>query len=74
MVYSTVRLNTFDNKRAQLKCKILTGTNILQGNRAVFNQYAVDPTCKLCLKSVTYIRVTGHFIFQPYRYVVACVT
>ena len=23
---------------------------------------------------VTYIRVTGHFIFQPYRYVVACVT
>ena len=25
-------------------------------------------------RSVTYIRVTGHFIFQPYRYVVACVT
>ena len=24
--------------------------------------------------SVTYIRVTGHFIFQPYRYVVAGVT
>ena len=24
--------------------------------------------------AVTYIKVTGHFIFQPYRYVVACVT
>ena len=24
--------------------------------------------------AVTYIRVTGHFIFQPYRYVVECVT
>ena len=23
---------------------------------------------------VTYIRVTGHFIFRPYRYVMACVT
>ena len=29
---------------------------------------------KLLVKTVTYIRVTGHFIFQPYRYVVACVT
>ena len=28
----------------------------------------------VCLCAVTYIRVTGHFIFQPYRYVVACVT
>ena len=28
----------------------------------------------LHLASVTYIRVTGHFIFQTYRYVVACVT
>ena len=26
------------------------------------------------LVAVTYIRVTGNFIFQPYRYVVACVT
>ena len=27
-----------------------------------------------CLvKAVTYIRVTGHLIFQPYRYAVACV-
>ena len=47
-VWSTVRCNNMDNKRAQLKCKLLTGTYILQGNRAVFNQHSVDPTCKLC--------------------------
>ena len=60
-IWSTVRLNTLDNKRAQLKCKILTGTYILQGNRAVFNQYAVDPTCKLCLKSP---ETRQHFIAE----------
>ena len=37
-----------DNRRAQVKCKLLTGTNILQGNRAAFNQHEVCPTCKLC--------------------------
>ena len=47
-VWGTVRSNILDNKRAQLKCKLLTGTYILQGNRAAFNQYTVDPTCKLC--------------------------
>ena len=46
---STVRNCLTDSKRAQLKCKLLTGTYILQGNRAAFNQYTVDPTCKLCL-------------------------
>ena len=35
--------------RDQLKYKLLTGTYILQVNRAAFNQYTVDPTCKLCL-------------------------
>ena len=50
-IWSTVRLNTLENKRAQLKCKILMGTYILQGNPTVFNQYAVDSTCKLCLKA-----------------------
>ena len=47
-MWGTVRSNILDNKRAQLKCKLLTGTYILQGNRAAFNQYTVDPTCKLC--------------------------
>ena len=47
-VWSTVNNSIIDNKRAQLKCKLLTGTYILQGNRAAFNQYTVDATCKLC--------------------------
>ena len=47
-VWGKVRSNILDNKRAQLKCKLLTGTYILQGNLAAFNQYTVDPTCKLC--------------------------
>ena len=28
--------------------QLLTGTYILQGNRAAFNQYQVNPTCRLC--------------------------
>ena len=36
------------SRRAQLKCKLLTGSYTLQANRAVFNQFQVDPTCKLC--------------------------
>ena len=36
-VWSTVSNSIIDNKRAQLKCKLLTGTNILQGNRVAFN-------------------------------------
>ena len=47
-IWSTVRNSVNDSRRAQLKCKLLTGTYILQANRAVFNQYQVDPTCKLC--------------------------
>ena len=47
-IWSTVRDNIHDSRRAQIKCKLLTGTNILQANRAAFNQYTVKPTCKLC--------------------------
>ena len=43
--------NLHDSRRAQLKFRIFTGTYTLQSNRAVFNQFAVDPTCKLCDKS-----------------------
>ena len=32
-------LTIHDSRRAQLKSKLLTGTYILQGNRAAFNQY-----------------------------------
>ena len=46
--WSSVRYNIRDNRRAEMKVKILTGTYILQANRASFNKYAVDPTCKVC--------------------------
>jgi len=47
-MYSTVRPNQADVKRAEIKARLLTGTYTLQANRAVFNQYSVDPTCKIC--------------------------
>ena len=47
-IWSTVRNNVHDSKRAQLKCKLLTGLYILQAKRAAFNQHTVNPTCKLC--------------------------
>ena len=47
-VWSTVRKSIHDSRRAQLKSKLLTGTYILQGNRAAFNQYQVNSICKLC--------------------------
>ena len=37
--------------RSWLKSRILTGTYTLQSNCAVFNQFAVDPTCQLYDKS-----------------------
>ena len=50
MCWSSVRHNVRDNRRAELKVKVLTGAYILQANRSCFNQYAVDPSYKLCLK------------------------
>ena len=47
-VWSTTRNSIHDSRRAQIKSKLLTGTYILQGNRAAFNQYQVNSTCKLC--------------------------
>ena len=49
-IWSTIRDNIHDSRRAQIKCKILTSTYILQANRATFNQYSVNPTCKLCCR------------------------
>ena len=59
--WATVRNTIFDNKRAHLKCKVLTGTSILQGHRAAFNQYTVDATCKLCLAAP---ETRHHFIAE----------
>ena len=48
-IWSTVRNSIYDSRRAQLKSKLLTRTYILQGNKAVFNQFQVNPTCRLCI-------------------------
>ena len=47
-VWVSVRYNIKDRKSAELKVKLLTGSYTLQANRANFNQYTVNPTCKLC--------------------------
>ena len=50
-VYASVRNNTYDVRRAEVKVRLLTGTYTLQSNRAKFNQYNVSPTCQLCNKN-----------------------
>ena len=45
-LWSLVRDNVHDSKRAQIKCRLLTGTYIF--HRAVFNQHAMSPACQLC--------------------------
>ena len=40
--------NLMAMKKASSKAKLMTGTYVLQSNRAKFNQYSVDPTCLLC--------------------------
>ena len=40
----------YENRRAELKVKIVTGACILQANSVCFNQYIVDPTCKVYQK------------------------
>ena len=45
--------------RIQTKVKILTGSYVLQVNRASFNQKQVSPTCLLCKKRE---ETTEHFM------------
>ena len=47
-VWTTVKPNTFDVQRASVKARLLTGTYMLQTNKAVFNQFKVKATCYLC--------------------------
>lgn len=60
-LYSTVRPNTEDTRRAENKARLLTGTYTLQSNRAVFNQYKVDPSCRLCEQEA---ETREHFIAE----------
>ena len=47
-VWSSVHDIIHDSPRAQLKYRLLTGTYTLQSNRAAFNQFAVNTTCRVC--------------------------
>ena len=50
-VRATFRDSVFDSRRAQLKCRLVTGTYTLQSKKAVFKPQLVDPTCKLCMSA-----------------------
>ena len=50
-VYASVRNNTYDVRRAEVKVRFRTGAYTLRSNRAKFNQYNVSPTCQLCNKN-----------------------
>ena len=43
------------------KLKLLTGSYILQVNRAAFNQNQVDPTCMMCQQAP---ETVGHFLVE----------
>lgn len=48
ILWATVPPNVRDVEPAAIKARLLTGTYVLQANRARFNQYNVDPTCLIC--------------------------
>ena len=48
LLWESTSYNPRDIRRAVVKAKLLTGTYILQANRARFNQHEVNPTCPLC--------------------------
>ena len=47
-LWKNAGINLMAIKKAGFKAKLMTGTYVLQSNRAKFNQYSVDPTCLLC--------------------------
>ena len=47
-LWKNAGFNLMAIKKAGFKAKLMTGTYVLQSNRAKFNQYSVDPTCLLC--------------------------
>ena len=52
-------------KRAYPKLRLLTGTYILQENRAKFNQYKIDDTCTLCRANA---ETRVHFLVECSRF------
>ena len=47
-VWKNAGFNLMAIKKAGMKAMLMTGTYVLQSNRAKFNQYSVNPTCLLC--------------------------
>ena len=47
-VWDTLSSNPREVTKASIKARILTGTYVLQANRAKFNQFEVNPTCLMC--------------------------
>ncbi|MES9903995.1 MAG: reverse transcriptase family protein, partial [Sedimenticola sp.] len=47
-VWNTVTSSVADVKKGITKARLLTGTYVLQSNRAKFNKQEVDDTCPLC--------------------------
>jgi hypothetical protein len=48
ILWTSLKDNPNDVKKAAVKARLLTGTYTLQANRAKCNQNEVDPTCKTC--------------------------
>ena len=46
--WTSVISSARDVARARIRCRLLTGTYILQYNRSRFNQSEQDPICQLC--------------------------
>lgn len=49
-VWDTLSGNCREIEMAAVKARLLTGTYVLQANRAKFNQFEVVPTCSICNK------------------------
>ncbi|VDI15810.1 Hypothetical predicted protein [Mytilus galloprovincialis] len=45
---ASIQTSAKDIQRLPIKLRLLTGTYILQSNRAAFNQIDINPTCLLC--------------------------
>lgn len=48
-VWLDIPMNQKDIKRSSIKCRMITGTYILQSTSHKFNSKEVDPTCPLCI-------------------------
>ena len=47
-IWSSLECNHLEVRRATIKCKLTTGTYVLQTNRAKFNKADINTTCPLC--------------------------